>query len=228
LAIATERRYNPRMRLGILAFALVLQACNGGSAGPTSTLDRYAEALKKKDYSRAYDMMSADFRAKYSREDFVRMMRDNPQEVRETAQRLEQGHRDVEVTAEFRYGLGDSMRLVREGDTWRIASDPVAFYSQATPREALRSFVRAYRLERWDIMLRFVPKDYREKMTVEKLREQFQGQHRDEIALMMNMIEANLDEPIDDKGNEARMPYGERFEVAFVREEGLWRIKDLN
>lgn len=211
-----------------MACALALAACNGGSAGPTSTLDRYAKALEKKDYDGAYEMMSAGFRAKYSREDFVRMMRDNPQEVRETARRLEQGHRDVEVTAEFRYGLGDTMRLVREGDSWRIASDPVAFYSQSTPREALRSFVRAYRLERWDVMLRFIPEDYRERMTVEKLREQFQGQHRDEIALMMNMIEANLDEPIDDKGNEARMPYGERFEVSFVREDGLWRIKDLN
>lgn len=208
--------------------ALAVAACNGTSTGPTSTLDSYAEALQKKDYGRAYDMMSASFRAKYSREDFVRMMRDNPQEVRETAQRLKEGHRDVEVTAEFRYGLGDSMRLVREGDTWRIASDPVAFYSQTTPRDALRSFVRAYRLERWELMLRFVPKDYRDKMTVEKLREQFQGQHRDEIALMMDMIEANLDEPIDDKGNEARMPYGERFEVSFVREDGLWRIQDLN
>jgi len=45
---------------------------------------------------------------------------------------------------------------------------------------------------------------------------------------MMNMIRANLDEPITDKGNEARMPYGDRFEVKFVLEEGKWKIQDLD
>jgi len=88
--------------------------------------------------------------------------------------------------------------------------------------------VRAYRLRRWDVMLRFVPAKYREHMDVDKLREQFEGVHREELATMMNMLEANLDEPIEDKGNEARMPYGDRYEVKFVREDGLWRIQDLD
>src|SRR5690606_30632553 len=133
-----------------------------------------------------------------------------------------------EATAEFRYGLGDTMRLVQEDGEWRIASNPIDFYSQATPRDALRSFVRAYELERWDVMLRFVPSKYRERMTVDKMREQFKGSQRAEIESMMNMIRANLDEPITDKGNEARMPYGDRFEVKFVLEEGKWKIQDLD
>jgi hypothetical protein len=120
------------------------------------------------------------------------------------------------------------MRLVREDGEWRIASNPMAFYSQATPREALRSFVRAYNLERWDVMLRFVPRKYAERMDERKMRDQFQGPHRDRIATMMNMIQANLDEPITERGNEARMPYGESFEVKFVREDSKWKIQDLD
>ena len=60
------------------------------------------------------------------------------------------------------------------------------------------------------------------------MREQFAGAHQQEIAIRMNMIEANLDEPIIDKNNEARMPYGERYEVKFVREDGDWKVKDID
>ena len=66
------------------------------------------------------------------------------------------------MSAEFEYGLGDQMRLVQENGRWRVATNPLAFYDQTTPKAALRSFIRAYRLERWDIMLRFVPTQYRD------------------------------------------------------------------
>src|SRR5690606_9771044 len=131
-------------------------------------------------------------------------------------------------TAEFDYGFGDRMSLVREGGTWLITGNPVEFYSQATPREALRSFVRAYRLKGWDMMLRVVPAVSRERMDVDKLRRQFEGASREDIDVMMKMLEANIDEPITDKGDEARMPYGDRYEVKFVREGGLWKIRDID
>ena len=216
------------MAFALLALMFASSACSAPAKGPSSTLDRYSAALKSKDYATAYELMSASFRAKHSKDEFIRMMQENQREVGETASRLQGSAEQMEITAEFRYGLGDTMRLVRENGGWRIATNPVAFYSHATPRDALRSFVRAYRLERWDIMLRFVPNNYRERMDVNMLREQFTGIHREEIEVMMNMLEANIDEPIEDKGNEARMPYGERFEVQFVREDGKWKVKDLD
>ena len=156
------------------------------------------------------------------------MMRDNPSDVRETARRLDKKPQRMEISAEFEYGLGDSMRLVQENGRWRIASNPLAFYDQTTPRGALRSFLRAYRLERWDVMLRFVPDKYREKMDAGKMREQFLGASRQQMEIMMNMLEANVDAPIVEKGNEARMAYGERYEVKFVREDGAWKLRDLD
>jgi len=215
-------------RLATLALAAGLSACGSRQSGPVSALHSYSAALRAKDYSAAYAMMSESFQAKHSREDFIHMMKESGQEVAQTAQMLSSQHKSVEITAEFNFGIGDTMRLVQEDGEWRIASNPMAFYSQATPREALRSFVRAYSLRRWDVMLRFVPTKYRERMTVEKMREQFEGAHREDIESMMNMIQANLDEPITDKGNEARMPYGDRFEVKFVLEEGRWKIQDLD
>jgi hypothetical protein len=225
-----HRRQNRRRLPAALAVAVALAtaACPSKKGGPSATLEKYSAVLGRHDYGGAYEMMSEKFRSKHSKDEFVRMMKENKREVQETAARLKDARHSLEVTAELQYGLGDKLRLVRESGTWRVASNPIRFYSMATPRDAVRSFVRAYRLKRWDVMMRFVPSKYRERMTVEKLREQFEGIHREENATMMNMLEANLELPITVEGNEARMPYGDKYEVKFVREEGLWRIQDLD
>ena len=206
---------------------IVLGGC-GPSSGPSETLDTYGRALKNHDFGQSYDLMSSTFRGKVSREDYVRMMRDNPREVDETADRLRGKHGSLEVSAEFEYGLGDQMRLVQEDGRWRISTNPLAFYDQTTPKAALRSFIRAYRLERWDIMLRFVPNQYREKMDVPKMKAQFTGASKDKMDQLMNTLEANVDEPIIERGNDARMSYGEKYEVKFVKEDGVWKLKDLD
>jgi len=207
--------------------AVLLVACSGGK-GPSQTLDKYGRALKNHDFGEAYDLMSSSFRGKVSREDYVRMMRDNPREVDETAERLRGKHGSMEVSAEFEYGLGDTMRLVQEGGYWKISTNPLGFYDQTSPKAALRSFIRAYRLERWDVMLRFVPSSYREKMDAAKMKQQFTGPSREQMETLINTLEANVDEPIIERGNDARMSYGDRFTVVFVKEDSAWKLKDLD
>lgn len=214
--------------LGIcLGIALSAGAC-GGNKGPGQTLDRYGRALKNRDYAAAYELMSSGFRGKVSREDYVLMMKDNQRDVDETASRLRGKRGSLEVSAELEYGLGDRMLLVQEDGRWRIASNPIGFYDQSTPRSALRGFLRAYRLERWDVMMRFVPNAYREKMDDAKMKAQFTGPSREQIENLINTLEANVDEPIIERGNDARMSYGDRFNVQFVKEDGLWKLKDLD
>jgi hypothetical protein len=41
------------------------------------------------------------------------------------------------------------------------------------------------------------------------------------------MIAANVDEPINEQGNDARLRYGDS-EVVFVREDRTWKIKDID
>src|SRR5688572_7467237 len=152
------------MRALVIALCLLAtSACSRGK-GPNGRLDRYGKAPKSRDLNSAYDQMSSRFRGKASRRDYVRTMRENRRGVGETAQRLNDGKRgSMEVSAEYEYGLGDQMRLVQEGGDWKISSNPLAFYEQSTPQAALRSFIRAFRLERFDVMLRYVPNSYREK-----------------------------------------------------------------
>jgi hypothetical protein len=227
--VATTRsvRYNPKHMRLVAICAVLLVACGGGR-GPTQTLDKYGRALKNHDFGEAYDLMSSSFRGKVSREDYVRMMRDNPREVDETADRLRGKRGSMEVSAEFEYGLGDTMRLVQEGGYWKISTNPMGFYDQTSPKAALRSFIRAYRLERWNVMLRFVPNAYREKMDAEKMKQQFTGPSREQMETLINTLEANIDEPIVERGNDARMSYGDRFTVQFVKEDSAWKLKDLD
>ena len=210
----------------VIGLLVSLSACGSKPKGPRGALEAYGRALRGGDYAAAYEMMSASFRDQHSKEDFIRMMKESSLEVGETATRLRSTARSVEITAELRYGRGDRVHLVRENGTWRLASNPIRFYSQATPRDALRSFVRAYRLKRWDIMLRFVPNKFRQRMDADKMRQQFEGDSSEDADVMMKMLEANVEEPITDKGNEARMAFGDRYEVQLVREDGLWKIHE--
>ena len=220
--------YNDAVRwfVGIVVIAAWMGCARG--PGPGAALDNYGRALKHHDYAAAYDLMSASYRSKVSKDDYVRMMRDNPREVDDTASRLRGNRGNMEVSAELVYGLGDQMRLVQEDGAWRIASNPLDFYDQTTPKAALRSFIRAYHLERWDVMLRVVPDAYREKMDVAKLHAQFAGPSHDKMETLMSTLEANVDQPIIEKGNDARMAYGDSFEVKFVREDNVWKLKDLD
>jgi hypothetical protein len=215
------------MRALAIMLSLLVAAC-GSNKGPSQTLDKYGRALKNHDFGGAYDLMSSGFRGKVSREDYVRMMRDNPREVDETAERLRGKRGSMEVSAEFEYGLGDTMRLVQEDGRWKISTNPLGFYDQSSPKAALRSFIRAYRLERWDVMLRFVPNSYREKMDAAKMKAQFTGPSREQMENLMNTLEANNDEPIIERGNDARMSYGDRYTVQFVKEDAAWKLKDLD
>jgi hypothetical protein len=156
------------------------------------------------------------------------MMHDNGREADETAERLTGRRGNLEVSAEFEYGFGDQMRLVQEDGRWRIATNPLAFYDQSSPKAALRSFIRAYRLARWEIMLRFVPNTYRERMDAKKLEAQFTGPSKEQMETLMNALEQNADSPISEHGAEARMAYGDHFEVKFVKEDGAWKLKDLD
>jgi hypothetical protein len=211
-----------------LVLVLVLAACGASPARqPLSAVDAYAAALRGGDFGRAYELMSARYRREHSRQDFVRMMKDSPQEVKQTASRLTSENRRVEVAARFVYDdLRDELPLVLEDGGWKIASDPLEFYPQDTPNHALRSFVRAVELKRYDVVLRFVPNRWRQEMNENKIREQFEGEKREEVVQMMRLLSANLENPIEQEGDKARMPYGERFEVKFVREDGLWKVAD--
>jgi hypothetical protein len=228
--MAATSRGGSSVRLVLVAGIAVLaaSACGGRSTSqPISAVDAYVAALRAGDYGRAYDLMSERYKREHTRDDFIKMLRESPEEVQQTAARLATPGRKVEVSARFVYDdLRDELSLVEEGGRWKLGNNPLDFYPQDTPARTLRSFVRAVELKRWDIVLRFVPNKWREAMTVDKIRLQFEGDKREEVDNMIRLLTANLDNPIEQQGDEARMLYGDRFEVKFRKEDGVWKVSD--
>jgi hypothetical protein len=85
--------------------------------------------------------------------------------------------------------------------------------------------VRAWRLERWDVMLGFVPKEYRDRMDAAKIKQQFSD---DQTKQLMETLAANVDAPIEERGNDARMRYGDKYEAKLIKEDNAWMLKDLD
>jgi len=216
------------LRLSACALGLALvTACSGPSATrPLGAVDAYVHALEVGDYDRAYELMSDRYRKDHTRDEFVRMMRESPRDVKETASRLKSGKRAVDVRATYVYDdLHDELALVEDDGRWRIDTNPLDYYPQDTPKNALRSFIRAVEQKRWDVLVRFVPKAY--AMSPEQIKAEFEGERGQEIADLVGKLKGGLDNPIQVEGDEARLQYGDRAEVVFHKEDGAWKVDDF-
>ncbi len=211
-----------------LVVALALGGCPALDAGttPEGTVAALSGALRDGRIDDAYSLMSESYRQRVSPEEFRRFFRDYRAEVQQTARALSERTGPAEQEAVVAYGEGESLRMVREDGQWRVVSDVVDFYDRGTPRAALRAFVRAMERRRYDVVLELIPEADREGMTVERMRETWEGEGREEVERLLVNLRAAMDDPIEEVGDRATMSYGDRFRVQFVREDGAWRIED--
>jgi len=219
-----------------LAAVAALGACGCAEAqrGPAETLASFGAAVEKKDYPAAYALMAPAYRKTVSLGDFRAGIERGGGDATAVARRLRQDAArrpmrvevDVGDDAEVAAGLGDKVTLVLDHDQWRVDTPPFDTYSQATPRAALRSFLRAIAKGRYDIAVRLVPNRYRAGVTPDKLRAYWEGEKKDENQKLLQRLRAAIRSPIIEVGDEARMPYGDSAEMTFVREDGVWKIED--
>jgi hypothetical protein len=162
------RRLSPLAgSLAIATLVLALSGCSGGAIvqqAPSDTLRSYAQALEQGRVDDAYRLLSDEARRSMSLEAFRRAVRENPQEVAEIARSLARPTADPVVTATVSLPSGEELLLVYEGGKWRIDAAAVDLYGQATPRQALVGFLRAFDRKRYDVVLRYVPDAEKEGM----------------------------------------------------------------
>lgn len=172
--------------------------------------------------------MSLEYRKQVDQKSFIQTLRENPAEMKFILQQLRARARQVTIVANLDIGSSEQMQLINEAGRWSIASDPMDFYPQRTPAQALRSFVRAIENKRYDVLLRFVPSRRAETLTVVHLKKYFEGAEQEEAQALVRGLKANLNAPITSSGNSATMPYGEREVVKFLREDGVWKVENLH
>ncbi len=149
----------------LLPAVLALAACASSSlvqSGPSETLRAYALALEEGRVDDAYRLLSDEAKRSMSLDAFRRAVKENPQDAAEIARALARPATDPVVTATVVVPNGDELLLVYEGGRWRIDASAVDLYGQATPRQALLGFLRAFERRRYDVVLRYVPDAERE------------------------------------------------------------------
>ena len=222
------------MRTVVTALSLVgvlgalPSGCGAGAsqATPERAVHAFATAVREGRHEDAYDMMAADYRRRVPFDEFQRHLTEHPAEARELVESMSSLSDEPEVVATVPVGDGEELAMVEEDGEWRLAGNVVDFYDQSSPRAALRSFVRAMERQRYDVVMRFVPDADRQGMTVGQMEKSWQEEGREDIERLLSNLRVSLDNPIEIVGDRATMPYGERYTVQFVREDGVWKIED--
>jgi hypothetical protein len=262
------------VKLRVLLLAALLVGCGGNAVvqqGPSDTLRAYAQALEQGRVDEAYRLLSDEAKRSMSLDAFRRAVRENPADVIEIARAISRPASDPVVSATVSLPNGDELVLIFEGDRWRLDAAAVDLYGQATPRQALAGFLRAFDHKRYDVIMRYVPdaekqgvaslsgepldgaeapspdapakdaaseaKDAKPprarpegavELTPEKLKEAWEGPQKEQINRIVQAIKAALPTAaIEETGDSAAMSYGAGGTVAFVREHGVWKIKDF-
>ena len=212
---------------GLVAVTL-FAACAHPQHGPAEALADFGAAVDRKDYTAAYALMTADYRRRVPLVDFRQQLEAGGADVQAIGRRLKAEAARTPLQIEVDVDLGERLTLVLEAGQWRVAAQPFDLYAQGTPRAALRSFIRAVAQRRFDVVLRLVPNRYRIGVSEEKLRDYWEGERGAENQTLLGNLRQNVNAPIVETGEEARMPYGDASEVRFVREDGLWKIEDVD
>lgn len=213
--------------------ALFLGACQRfASSDPLSTARRYLDLIANEELSAAYHMMDDDFQNRCDKPCFVRQVQSQRSLLLEARTQLRAGQARVEMSAQLPLPEGPALRLIRSAGSdgpYLFADNPLDFYPQNTPEQALRSFIRALTARRYSTLLRFVPQSLEGQYTVDALRQRFEGADRTALLAQLAAIELHLVEPFvfDKEGQAARLPLGESKEARLLLEEGRWRVLQL-
>ena len=222
----------PHGARGVIALGAVLLGaavgCGHRAQAPSETLTAFGAAVERKDYAAAYALTSSEMRQRVPFEAFKAALESGGEDAQAFGRRVREGAVKAPLHAEVDVDLGEKLPLVFEGGRWRVDGQPFDTWSQKTPRAALLSFVRALSRKRYDVALRLVPNRYRPGLSAEKLRDYWEGDQKAENGQLLDRLRAAVaaGAPIVELGDEAHMPYGDRYEVRFVREDGAWKIED--
>ena len=220
------------LRLPTLGAALAVLALGCASQkpaqGPKDTLDAYANALRAGHVEEAYALLSDEAKKQLPYEAFARMVKENPEEVRDISAALVRPSGPPLVTATVTAPNGESLLLVYEAGQWRVDASAIDLYRQASPEAAVRAFIRAFENKRWDVLMRFVPDGKKEGLDAAKLKKAWEGEQKDELTRLTQALAAALPTAKFERiGERATMSYGAGGTVELLREHGAWKVEEF-
>ena len=234
-SVLEEAHASAACRSGMLALALAasswLRRCAarlGAARIRSRSCTRTPARSRRGAPDDAYRLLSDEARRGISLEAFRRMVKDDPEGVREIGRALERPTAAPVVTATVTSPSGQELHLVLEGGGWRVDASTIDLYAQDTPRHAIQGFIRAVERKRYDIVMRYVPDTHKEGLDASKLQAAWEGHEKDEIEQVVAALKQALPAAtIEETGERATMPYGAGT-MQLVREHGLWKIENFD
>ncbi|MFO0661346.1 MAG: hypothetical protein U0165_16160 [Polyangiaceae bacterium] len=220
--------------LALFAAAALVTGCGSSafSQGPSETLRAYSRAVQEKRVEDAYRLLSRDAKRGLSLEAFRRMLLESPDDANELARGLARPASDPVVTAKVITPQGDELVMIFENGKWRIDGSSLDFYSQATPKQAIVGFLRAFERKRYDVLIRYVPDSKKAadasspELDEARLRESFEGPQKEDFLHLTQAIKAAMGTSnIEETNDRASMQYGANGTLQLVREHGIWKIE---
>lgn len=220
---------------------------------PLGTALRYLDAASAGDVETCYGLLSESAQARCDRTCLARILGRQRAEFRAARDELRSyittGQSPTTLAdyrASVRFRDGSELQLVQPTATgpssqrspaslaYQIDGNPLSFYPQSTPEQALRSFLLAVERKRWDVLVNFLPRSLAAPApgvtySADQIRTRFEGPTQADIARQLSTLRQHLGEPvqISPNGNEARLPVGDHREARLLLEEGSWRISQL-
>lgn len=135
---------------------------------------------------------------------------------------------EVHPYAWMRVPVVGVLRVEQTDDGWRLTEDPTQLYRQSTPRQALRAFVLATQMQRWDVLVGLAPAQFRMGLTPQDLERAWtEGDYAQVLRAARDEVAAHLWMPIDEDAHDAVLTISEHHVVRLEREGDRWVVADF-
>ncbi len=204
----------------VLVLALATAGCAGHAHRLVQASDDLGKAVRRGDREKIDEHVLPGSRA---RVDYERLLADE-------AQWGERLARPTGARPEALLYLSNDevVEVVWTDKGWRFASDPTVYFGQSTPREALRSLVRASREGRWDVMLDLAPRRYRIGLSAEDLQAAWtEGPQAEALQQARDRLADRLSGTIRADAHQAILDLGDGDFARLEREKDRWVVVDF-
>ena len=200
----------------LLVCALLLGCAPRGGTPPAAGLKAWLAAEARDDPRAGYRTLSRELRRTLGPDEFAARWKASAEERKAQAAALGPiATRAPEEKARGLWADGSEAKLVREAGGWRIVSPRISSGGAASPEDAVLRFTEA--LERHDLNGLL-------DLMADPLRSQVERELMDRLV----RLKAALHKEIQVNDTKARLRLDERYYLDLTRENGRWRVSDLN